>query len=132
MEGAVDVAKSVRRDILSLGKRLEAAAVAEECLGTASAQGCTTEAQLAELMLIVKDMRDLLRRIDQDIPALQLAISTSGVSLSASIPSGVSPSRLLQANTFLIFGDTQFASNPTRAVQIGPSFSLSLYMCHDQ
>ncbi|TPX18879.1 uncharacterized protein E0L32_011431 [Thyridium curvatum] len=128
MEGAVDVAKSVRRDILSLGKRLEAAAVAEECLGTASAQGCTTEAQLAELMLIVKDMRDLLRRIDQDIPALQLAISTSGVSLSASIPSGVSPSRLLQANTFLIFGDTQFASNPTRAVQVGPSFSLSLYM----
>ncbi|CAK7566320.1 MAG: Ran-specific GTPase-activating protein 30 [Sporothrix epigloea] len=29
---------------------------------------------------------------------------------------------------FLIMGDTQFSSNPCRPVQIGPSFTLSLYM----
>lgn len=44
------------------------------------------------------------------------------------MPAGISPSRFLQASFFLNMGDTQFASDPTRPVQIGPTFYLSLYM----
>ena len=69
-----------------------------------------------------------MERIDRDIPLLQLAITASGESLSTSLPTGISPSRLLQASTLLIVGDTQFAQDPTRPVQIGPAFTLSLYM----
>ena len=76
---------------------------------------------------IISDLRRLLDRIDREIPALQLAISGSKESLDTSLPPTVSPSRLLQASTFLTIGDTQYAG-ATNPVQIGPSFTLSLYM----
>lgn len=79
------------------------------------------------LRSIIADLRRLLDRIDREIPALQLAISGSKESLDTSLPSTVSPSRLLQASTFLTVGDTQYAG-ATNPVQIGPSFTLSLYM----
>lgn len=81
-----------------------------------------------ELVTVVAKIKALLDRIDREVPLLQLAISASGESLSTSLPAGISPSRLLQASTFLIFGDTQFAQDPNRPVQIGPAFTLSLYM----
>lgn len=74
------------------------------------------------------DIRGLLDRIDREIPFLQLAISGCGESLSTSLPATISPSRLLQASTLLIVGDTQYTHDPTRPVQIGPAFNLSLYM----
>lgn len=79
-------------------------------------------------MLIIASIKGLLDTIDRNIPLLQLAISASGESLSTSIPASISPSRLLQASTFLIIGDTQFAQDPIKPIQIGPSFTLSLYM----
>lgn len=62
------------------------------------------------------------------MPLINLAITTSGVSLSTNLPSTVSPSRLLQASTFLTAGDTQYFMSPSQGVQIGPTFTLSLYM----
>lgn len=74
------------------------------------------------------DIQGLLDRIDREIPLLQLAITASGESLSTSLPASISPSRLLQASTLLIVGDAQYTHDPTRPVQIGPAFNLSLYM----
>ena len=62
---------------------------------------------------------------------MNLAITTSGAKLSTHLPSTVSPSRLLQASTFLTAGDTQYSMSPLdehQAVQIGPTFTLSMYM----
>ena len=81
--------------------------------------------QIAE---IIVDIKELLNRIDREIPLLQLAITASGESLSSSLPPGISPSRLLQASTLLTFGDSQFSQTPDQAAQIGPGFCLSLYM----
>ncbi|KAI6783490.1 uncharacterized protein J7T54_005519 [Emericellopsis cladophorae] len=77
---------------------------------------------------VVDDIASILERIDREIPLLQLAITASGESLSSSLPPSISPSRLLQASTFLIVGDMQFHSDQLNPVQIGPSFCLSLYM----
>lgn len=88
----------------------------------------TDAAHHAELLAIIRDIKALLLRIEKDTPTLQLAISACGETFSSSLPTGISPSRLLQASFLLNLGDTHFASDPTRAVQIGPSFSLSLYM----
>jgi hypothetical protein len=88
----------------------------------------TADKHTSELLQIITDIKSLLKQIDSDIPLLQLAITASGESLSNALPAGVSPSRLLQASTFLIIGDTQYASDPTRSVQIGPAFTLSMYM----
>ncbi|TLD29056.1 hypothetical protein PspLS_03875 [Pyricularia sp. CBS 133598] len=132
LENAVPLAKGLRRSIVALGKRLEDVACAEEeaqqHVGEARAQPRTPESQAAELRSIISEMKTLLGRIERDAHMLQFAISASGENLSTSLPPGVSPSRLMQASTFLSIGDTQFASDPYRPVQIGPSFTLSLYL----
>lgn len=67
-------------------------------------------------------------RIEDAVPLMNLAITTSGAKLSTNLPASVSPSRLLQASTFLTAGDTQYSMSPSQAVQVGPTFTLSMYM----
>lgn len=122
------MAKSLHRDIVSLGTRLENAAVAEEGSKRKGTKAKTAEAHHAELLHVIRDIKALLARIDREIPSLQIAITASGETLSSTMPTGISPSRFLQASFFLNLGDTQFASDPSRPVQIGPNFYLSLYM----
>lgn len=82
----------------------------------------------AEIKLIILDIRKLLDRIEDAVPLINLAITTSGASLSTTLPATVSPSRLLQASTFLTAGDTQYAVSSAQAVQVGPTFFLSVYL----
>ena len=126
MESAVTLTKGLRWDIQALGVRLAKAATAEE-----SSRRKKTNSKAAhevEIHLIVKDIKSLLVRIEDAVPLINLAITTSGASLSTTLPASVSPSRLLQASTFLTAGDTQYSMNPTTPVQVGPAFTLSLYM----
>lgn len=128
LESAVPLAKSLHRDIVALGRRLEHAALAEEGSRQSGTKAQTAEAHYSELLSIIRAIKVLLARIDSEIPSLQIAITASGETLSSSMPAGISPSRFLQASFFLNLGDTQFASDPSRPVQIGPTFYLSLYM----
>ncbi|KAH7336344.1 RanGTP-binding protein-domain-containing protein [Rhexocercosporidium sp. MPI-PUGE-AT-0058] len=126
LESAVILTKGLRWDIQALGVRLAKAATAEE-----SSRRKKTNSKVAhevEIHLIVKDIKDLLVRIEDAVPLINLAITTSGASLSTTLPASVSPSRLLQASTFLTAGDTQYSMNPTGPIQVGPAFTLSLYM----
>lgn len=81
-----------------------------------------------EIRQIIQDIQRLLTRIEDAVPLINLAITTSGARLSTTLPASVSPSRLLQASTFLTAGDTQYSMNPNISVQIGPIFTLSVYM----
>ncbi|KAH6894325.1 RanGTP-binding protein-domain-containing protein [Thelonectria olida] len=128
LESAVPLAKSLHREIVLLGRRIEGVAVAEETLTANHAQPKSSLVHPDDSVDIIASIEALLARIDREIPLLQLAISASGENLSTSVPTGISPSRLLQASTFLTVGDTQFAQDPNRPVQIGPAFTLSLYM----
>ncbi|KKY35692.1 putativebinding protein [Diaporthe ampelina] len=128
LESAVPLAKSLHRDIVSLGTRLENAAIAEEGSQRSGTKAKTAEVHHAELLNIIRDIKALLARIDREIPSLQIAITASGETLSSTMPTGISPSRFLQASFFLNLGDTQFASDPSCPVQIGPNFNLSLFM----
>ena len=118
----------MRWEIQSLGTRL-AQAVANENEdqrnASASKQQSLADDRLAG---IISDMKRLLNRIEDAVPLINLAITTSGNKLSTTLPSTVSPSRLLQASTFLSAADTQYALGPTPIVQVGPTFTLSLYM----
>jgi hypothetical protein len=120
--------KSLRWDIQSLGVRLAKAAAAEEASRRKKTRASSRATHEAEIRLIVQDIRKLLTRIEDAVPLINLAITTSGASLSTTLPSTVSPSRLLQASTFLTAGDTQYSINPGTPIQIGPAFTLSLYM----
>ncbi|PHH81718.1 hypothetical protein CDD82_116 [Ophiocordyceps australis] len=125
LESAVPLTKSLHRQIISLGDRIEAIAALKEGAQKVSSKD---DLQVENLRQIIVKIKELLERIDREIPLLQLAITASGETLSTSLPSNISPSRLLQASTLLTVGDTQYAQDPTRNVQIGPAFSLSLYM----
>ncbi|POR38295.1 Ran-specific GTPase-activating protein 30 [Tolypocladium paradoxum] len=129
LESAVPLTKSLHRQVIAVGRRIEAVVAYEE--DTHGADVRTPKKRTTHhdhLRRVMVDIKSLLDRIDREIPLLQLAITASGESLSTSLPASISPSRLLQASTLLIVGDTQYAQDPTRSVQIGPAFHLSLYM----
>ncbi|KAJ5513459.1 GTP-binding nuclear protein Ran-related protein [Penicillium fimorum] len=128
LESAVALTKSLRWDIQALGQRLARAAASEELRrkGARSAKDQTNSEK--EIKLIIKDIKKLLARIEDTVPLMNLAITTSGAKLSTNLPATVSPSRLLQASTFLTAGDTQYSMTPSQAVQVGPTFTLSMYM----
>ncbi|KAF2279755.1 Ran-binding-domain-containing protein [Westerdykella ornata] len=128
LESAVALTKSLRWEIQSLGTRLERA-VGEGKVARKSGGSKSSRAQNElEVKLIIADIKKLLERIEDAVPLINLAITTSGVNLSTTLPSTVSPSRLLQASTFLTAGDMQYCSSLPRAQQIGPVFTLTMYM----
>lgn len=101
----------------------------EERLRRTNTRTKKTHASLElQLSQIAKDIKTCLVTIEDAIPLISLAITTSGASLTTQLPSTVSPSRLLQASTCLTQGDLKYANDPTGSVQIGPTFTLSLYM----
>ena len=128
LESAVVLTKSLRWEIQALGVRLEKAATAEERSRKSHGRANSKQAHEVELRQIVLDIRRLLSRIEDAVPLINLAITTSGARLSTTLPSSVSPSRLLQASTFLTAGDTQYGMGSGVPVQVGPAFNLSLYM----
>ncbi|QSZ36281.1 hypothetical protein DSL72_007407 [Monilinia vaccinii-corymbosi] len=128
LESAVTLTKALRWDIQSLGMRLAKAASAEELSRRNRNRAKTRAAHEAEIRAIVRDIKKLLARIEDAVPLINLAITTSGTSLSTALPATVSPSRLLQASNLLTAGDTQYSMNPSVSAQVGPTLTLSLYM----
>ncbi|KFY08024.1 hypothetical protein V492_06604 [Pseudogymnoascus sp. VKM F-4246] len=128
LESAVTLTKDLRWDIQSLGVRLAKAASAEESARRGNSRSKSHPGQKAELRFIVQDIKRLLTRIEDAVPLINLAIATSGASLSTTLPATISPSRLLQASTFLTACDTRYSLDPSHPIQVGPTFTLSVYM----
>lgn len=120
LESALTLTKAIRHDIESLGVRLSDLSNQSE--------GRKRLKNQDEIKGVVHDIKDLLEKIEDAVPFISLAVTTSGVELSSNIPHNVSPSRLLQASTLLTAGDTAYALNPFNPAQIGTTFTLSLYM----
>ena len=128
LESAVSLTKQLRWEIQELGQRLQVAATAEELFQRRSAKAQEMAQHALELKQIAQAIRKLLSKIEDAVPLINLAITASGASLSSNLPSTISPSRLLQASTFLTAGDSQYAHSTTGYMQIGPTFIFSLYM----
>ena len=135
LESAVSLTKEIRYEMQRLGRRLDAAANDEELLRRNSRRAERTREQTErELQSIITCIKHLLDRLEDAVPLLNLAITTSGVSLSSKLSGSVSPSRLLQASTFLSGADGKFAAAAAgagakgRRQQVGPTYTLSLYM----
>jgi hypothetical protein len=128
LESAVTLTKSLRWDIQTLGSRVEKAVLEEQLSRRGSSKAKSRAQNDVELKFIILEMKKLLERIEDSVPLINLAITTSGVSLSTTLPVTVSPSRLLQASTFLTAGDMHYCSSNPTSQQIGPTFILSMYM----
>ncbi|OAA70531.1 Ran GTP-binding protein [Cordyceps fumosorosea ARSEF 2679] len=114
LESALALTTSIQKEIALLGRKIASLTAPE-----------TNQATIRRLMT---DVHALIDRINGSIPLLQLAISTSGESLSTSLPDSVSPSRMLQASAFHMIADSHFMTNPRTTVQVGPDFVVSVYM----
>ena len=130
LESAVSLTKELRLAIQNLGQRLGKAAATSEAYfnGSSRTKAALQAENENEMKLIIYDIKKLLTRIEDAVPLINLALTTSGARLSTQLPSTVSPSRLLQASTFLTAGDAQYTQSPHRIAQVGPTFTLSVYM----
>ena len=128
LESAVSLTKEIRFEIQRLGTRLSHAANDEELLRRKSSRAKPREETERELNLIISEIKKLLIRIEDAVPLINLAVTTSGVNLSTKLSGTISPSRLLQASTFLTAADSKYAAQPGKRAQVGPTWTLSMYM----
>ncbi|KAK0256694.1 hypothetical protein B0A54_06825 [Friedmanniomyces endolithicus] len=128
LESAVGLTKDLRYEIQRLGTRLSDAANDEELLRRKSGRAKSREATEREMKSIIASIKSLLVRIEDAVPLISLAITTSGVNLSTNLSGTISPSRLLQASTFLTAADSKYAAEPGARQQVGPTYTLSMYM----
>jgi len=128
LESAVSLTKDIRYEIQKLGTRLSNAANEEELLRRKSSRAKSREESERELKSIVAAIKGLLIRIEDAVPLINLAITTSGVNLSTKLSGTISPSRLLQASTFLTAADSKYTAEPGTRQQVGPTYTVSLYM----
>ncbi|KAJ2785631.1 Ran-specific GTPase-activating protein 30 [Coemansia javaensis] len=82
---------------------------------------------------IESDLRELLAKIDNAVPLLNLALTTSGVHLGSALPTGISPGRLMQASALVAraatWFDMQAKARPGAApdAMVGEPFTLRMY-----
>ena len=129
LESALNLTKEIRFGLQLLGTRLSDAANEEEQLRLGSKRAKSREQVERTLASIIAEIKALLIRIEDAVALINLAITTSGVNLNTSLSGTISPSRLLQASTFLTAADTKYArQQPGSRTQVGPTWTLSLYM----
>ena len=128
LESAVGLTKDIRYEIQSLGVRLNEAANDEQLLRRNSSRAKTREQSEQQMRTIILEIKALLDRIEDAVPLINLAITTSGVNLSTKLSGTISPSRLLQASTFLTAADSSYTKHPGSREQVGPTYVLSMYM----
>ena len=112
LESAVALTKEIRYEIQKLGTRLSNAANDEELVRRKSSRAKSRLETEQELKAIISTIKALMTRIEDAVPLINLAITTSGVNLSTKMSGTISPSRLLQASTFLTAADTQYTTEP--------------------
>lgn len=79
-----------------------------------------------QILDVENDMLDLLERIEEVIPLINLSLATSGANLNGSLSAQVSPGRLLQASDYLNISNREFLQKG-KELQVGPTFNLTQY-----
>ncbi|KAJ2417552.1 Ran-specific GTPase-activating protein 30 [Coemansia sp. RSA 2530] len=105
LAGALHLTHSLRRDILALGAALP--------LSPGAPATRRSDSSLAG------ELQELLDKIDDAVPLLNLALTTSGAHLGGTLPEGISPGRLMQASSVL--------ARARAGEPVGPPFVLRLY-----
>jgi hypothetical protein len=120
------VGREIREDIDALAKKQENAVFLEEDLSEGRNRSSSSSKRYAELLVIMEDTKRLIDSIDDVTPSINLWVSSLGGIQTE--PASFSPSRLLQASYLVNVGDTQYIIDPSQPMQIGPDFTLSVYM----
>ncbi|KAK9456669.1 RanGTP-binding protein-domain-containing protein [Dipodascopsis uninucleata] len=120
LDSTVALTRQLRHEINGFEERVENASVRIQ-------QARNADERKRAAKSVEEYMLGLLSRVEDAIPLISLALTTSGANLSASLPNTVSPSRLMQASTFLFAADSEFGKQPNVRCQVGPTFILRMY-----
>lgn len=128
LQSTVELTQHLKRDIDEFEKKVDAINDDITRLGTEGGTEAKSKGTAQAAENVEACMKDLLFRIEDAIPLISLALTTSGANLSARLPDSVSPSRLLQASNHVTNADNAFVSaGRKRMIQVGPTFTLTLY-----
>ncbi|KAJ1324813.1 RanGTP-binding protein [Microdochium nivale] len=124
LEAIINVSHELRQDIDALEARILTAHSEREA--NPPGHNGTLSPESNEVQAIIEDTKELIANIDDAIPLVNLWVSSMVRPPTESTP--FSPSRLLQASMLLNIADTQYILDPSRPMQVGPDFGISLYM----
>ncbi|RKP05736.1 RanGTP-binding protein-domain-containing protein, partial [Thamnocephalis sphaerospora] len=120
LESVLELTTALRRDMDQFASRLATDLERWERDGKQSERSSAAR--------VSDELRALLARIEDAVPFLNLALTTSGASLGTSLPNSVSPSRLMQASSALADCSRRFRDEGgMREEWVWPAFDLRFY-----
>lgn len=128
LDSTLELTKELKEDIDDFEKKVDE--LNDRIVQLAAEGGTVSKSkETAQAAQSVEDyMKNLLFRIEEAIPLISLALTTSGANLSSRLPDSVSPGRLLQAANHVTTADNAFVSNNRKKlIQVGPTFTLKMY-----
>ncbi|KAL3232826.1 Ran-specific GTPase-activating protein 30 [Nakaseomyces bracarensis] len=84
----------------------------------------SSKAQNESIKAVESYIKDLLDRIEEITPFINLSLTTSGANLSTNLANNVSPGLLLSASNYIIKNNEQFKGEDK---QVGPSFEITYF-----
>lgn len=128
LQSTVELTQELKKEIDEFEKKVDEINDNIVRLGSDGGSETTSKGTAKAAEDVESYMKDLLLRIEEAIPLISLALTTSGANLSARLPDSVSPGRLLQAANHITNADNAFVSaDSKRMIQVGPTFNLTLY-----
>ncbi|SCU78289.1 LAMI_0A04104g1_1 [Lachancea mirantina] len=115
LEGTLKLTRTLKEEIDSFDSKI----------ATITENYHSKKNQRQSIVAVEEYLNDLLSRIDEVIPLINLSLTISGANLSTALPQNVSPGRLLQASDLINENNRAF-DNATE-VQVGPTFELTLF-----
>lgn len=117
LDGVIALTNNLKDDIDSMDEKLR--------LLTSNDDG----SDALEVIHKMEDyIKDVLERIDEVTPYLNLSLTTSGSNLSVSLPKQVSPSLLLQSSNYISESNKLFSNQDELVdVNVGPVFQITLF-----
>ncbi|KAI9593409.1 RanGTP-binding protein-domain-containing protein, partial [Syncephalis fuscata] len=129
LESVLDLTTALRRDMDRFARRLAAdTAKLDASEEKSEHEEEEAEAEAASVARVTRELKALLARIEDAVPFLNLALTTSGANLGTSLPTSVSPSRLMQASSALADCARRFRDEGgLREEWVWPAFDLRFY-----
>ncbi|KAI8051200.1 RanGTP-binding protein-domain-containing protein [Syncephalis plumigaleata] len=128
LESVLELTTTLRRDMDRFARRLADDVATWEESEKHDNKEETMEARATSVARVTRELKALLARIEDAVPFLNLALTTSGANLGTSLPNSVSPSRLMQASSALADCARRFRDEGNlREEWVWPAFDLRFY-----
>lgn len=119
LESVVTLSTRLRRDIDVLSQK-----IANLCSGEATP---VSRGNKQDETKIEDELREIIEKIEDIVPYLNLALTASGANITAGLPHTISPGRLMQASSALADAERRHLLDARSRHLIGSSFQLRVY-----